>query len=173
MLEPKITKAGKDAIARAMASGQKFSFEKLWLGSGNLVITPDTLRLNHEEEQIAIETVKFVSQGRLHVTALADSPLTAYALTEIAFVASGGVPIAFVSGGGQPIAYKLKTQELLLAFDLIIDEIPTGVIEVTGSGERLNLDMAEQLAALAQQQVTTQLMLVDVIDRLTRLEASR
>ena len=173
MLEPKITNAGKDEIARAIATGTAISIERIWLGSGSLLVSAETLKLARLEETIKVESTKAIAKGRIHLTAIADHPSTEYQVTEIGFVTSKDILLAVVSGNGKALAYKLKTQELLLAFDLVISEIPDGVINIEGSGERLNLDMATQLASMALQQTVTQIKVLDLIDRLTRLEARK
>ena len=172
MLETMITNAGLDEIARA-TTGNKIVLSKLWLGSGNLVPSRTTSELDKFEEEVAIASSEFSATGRVNIEATVDNPETAYEIKEIGIVTNNNLLFAVVSGEGQALAYKLKTQELLLNFVTIFEGIPDDIIEVTGAGERLNLDMSAELAAMATQQTTTQIKVLDLIDRVTRLEASR
>lgn len=171
MLETVITNGGLNEIAQA-TNGQKITLSKLWLGSGDLEPTGTTTELEKLEETVDIASSEFSAVGRVNIEATVDNPDTEYTIREIGIVTNNNVLFAVV-GSAEPLAFKLKTQQLLLNFVTIFEGIPDDIIEVVGAGERLNLDMSAELAAMATQQTITQTKVLDLIDRVTRLEASR
>jgi hypothetical protein len=170
ILKPVLTNVGLNEVARIIAAGQKLSIEKVWLGSG-LVNGPlfEYERLSKFEEEYPVSDSVFVDSNRIHLTSVADNPGTEYPIREIGYVTNTGILLA-VSGSDEILAHKVATTELILAFDLLIESIPGDVMEVTGPGTRLNLNMAPELLKMTQSILDVQLKLDEALEKIRLLE---
>ena len=171
MLKPVLTDVGKNEIARALSEGYSLSFEKIGIGSGYFKPTAQVENLAKQEELITCEASHKVAKGRIHITGIAtDLAGEVYKVHEYGFYSNTGVLIAYTSSE-EPLAYRLKDQDLLLAFDLIIDEIPDGAFKYQGPGERLNLALANEIAILTKALAAAQNRILEQELRLLELES--
>ncbi|MFK7827911.1 MAG: hypothetical protein AB8G05_27430 [Oligoflexales bacterium] len=161
-----ITDAGRNAIA----GGVPLKLDKMLLGSGYREKDPLKNQLENFKEAYPIDTSVIVGTGRVHVTALADGEKDSYKVTEVGYTLEDGTLFAYAASK-DPIAYKLPGQEMLFAFDLEVGEID--VIHIDGPGERLNLNLAEEVATLATNLIKTQTLQVEMIDDLAKLKADK
>lgn len=171
MLKPVLTDLGKNEIARALADGYRLSFEKIGIGSGYVKASSQVEALANQEELITCESSHKVAKGRIHITSIAtDLAGEVYQVHEYGFYSNTGVLIAYTSSE-EPLAYRLKDQDLLLAFDLIIDEIPGGAFQYQGPGERLNLAMANEIAILSKSLAAAQNRMLEQELRILEIES--
>lgn len=172
IFKPTITEAGRNAIASAIATGQPFSIERLVLGSGKATLTASASSLSEQQDNIPVDTSSREGAALVHITATADKAALEFPIREVGFLTNTGVLFAvFATGSDAFIAYKVRSQQLLLAFDLFLDEVPTAAVTVTGPGERMNLSIAAFIAKIAAEQQRQAQLTQSLIQRLAALEA--
>lgn len=174
IFKPIITTAGRDAISQAIATGQPFSIEKLVIGSGTAPADASTRALSELRDTVPVDTSSREGQALVHVTATLDREALEFPVREVGFLTNKGVLFAVYGTASQDfIAYKVRSQQLLLAFDLYLDEIPAAAITVRGPGERLNLSIAAFIAKIAAEQQRQAALTQSLIQRIAALEAKQ
>jgi len=167
---PKITEAGLAEIVKAKENGLQITFAKIALGTAKYEATGQETGLKELKEFYKIADISKVGDNNLHMTSIADSDLS-YQINEIGFYTGNQVLFALlVNNDPDPLAIKSKNEELLLAFDLVLKEIPTELINIEHHGTRLNLAMAEQLARLAKMITMQNQTIKNLQDRIIKLE---
>ena len=126
--------------------------------------------LKEHREFCKIADISEYADNQLHMTAVADSDKS-YNVGEIGFYTNTGVLFAVLSTTDiEPLAIKTKNEELLLAFDLVLQEIPLELIKLEHKGTRLNLAMTEEIAKLAGMIVEQNKTILSLQDRIIKLE---
>jgi hypothetical protein len=151
---PKITRRGLEALAEAEARGKRLRFVGIELGRASYDPTGLEEALKDRVEGSSLADSNRVSGNRVHLTAEFRGGGEGYDVGEMGIVASlEGVdaPLLFavLSKRGEILAKRIASEDLLFGIDLIHEEIPDSLIAVDGVGERLNLSLARELAAVA------------------------
>jgi hypothetical protein len=151
---PKITRRGLEALAEAEARGKRLRFVGIELGKASYDPDGSEEALKERVEGSALADSNRVSGNRVHLTAEFRGGGEAYDVGEMGIVASlegvdGPILFAVLSKAGEIIAKRIASEDLLFGIDLILEEIPDSLIAVDGVGERLNLSLARELAAVA------------------------
>jgi hypothetical protein len=154
MERPRITRRGLEALAEAEARGKRLRFVGIELGKASYDPDGSEAALKEKVEGSALADSNRVSGNRVHLTAEFRSGREAYDVGEMGIVASlegGEAPLLFavLSKRGEILAKRIPSEDLLFGIDLILEEIPDSLIAVDGVGERLNLSLARELAAVA------------------------
>ena len=166
-MQPVITNEGQKEIAKAMASAQPFYIESIHVGSGYSEDVRSVTELVDFKEKVIVADSKQIDENRAHFPALIDSK-TEYPITEIGFYSSNGVLVAYACSK-KIFAHKFEDQNLLLGFDLIITEFK-GTLVIQGNGERLNLNLAPEIATLTNHILDCQLKNLELESRLMKIE---
>jgi hypothetical protein len=154
MERPRITRRGLEALAEAEARGKRLRFVGIELGKASYDPDGSEEALKERVEASSLADSNRVSGNRVHLTAEFRSGREAYDVGEMGIVASlegvdGPILFAVLSRAGEILAKRIASEDLLFGIDLILEEIPDSLIAVEGVGERLNLSLARELAAVA------------------------
>lgn len=149
---PMITQKGLEALAQGEALGKKFVFSSIGLGDSRYNPTGAETSLKSLKEKVKIADQNKVSNNRIHLTSEFSDRVEPYDVGEIGIYASlEGQELLFAvfSKENETLSKRIREDTLLLGFDLVLENIPETSIEVVGSGERLNLSMAKEMATLS------------------------
>jgi hypothetical protein len=147
-----ITQKGLEALAQGEALGKKFVFSSIGLGDSRYNPTGEETALKSLKEKVKIADQNKVSSNRIHLTSEFSDRVEPYDVGEIGIYASlEGQELLFAvfSKENETLSKRIREDTLLLGFDLVLENIPETSVEVVGSGERLNLSMAKEMATLS------------------------
>jgi hypothetical protein len=176
-LTPVITDAGLQAVFTANNAGIQAEIAQLALGDGGYTPNKGRTALQNERARIAIADAARVTGTQIHLTGLLDGDAEFW-VREVGFVLADGTLLAVWSHASQALAYKAAGVDLLLAFDLVMAALPADSVMVQGTGQNLNLYIAEELAQIAsahirhaKAQVRTMHRQIQLNDRLLAIGA--
>jgi len=153
-LTPVITDAGLQAVFNAQNTGITLDITHIALGDNGYTPTNSRTLLQHEVARFPIADGTRVSNTQVHLTALADG-VTEFWVREVGFLLSDGTLLAVWSDPTQALAFKSNGVDLLLAFDLVLSALPANSVTVQGTGQSLNLVLAEEMTRLGSAQIDT------------------
>ena len=159
-MEFKITNAGLNAAA----DGREIKVDRIALGSGKGGFEASMESLHEQKESYPIESFKKIATGRAHLTSKIDSE-AGYKVNEIGILLNDGTLFAYYSNS-DGVTEKFPDQHMLMAFDLLFGEMK---VTVNGPGERLSLDLAEDLAIVATNIIKTQTAVLEQNMKLARI----
>lgn len=137
-LIPIITKKGLAAVFNTESTGVAAKITHIALGDNGRTPSNGELGLVNERMRIPIADGERVNDHQIHVTALADGP-TDFWVREIGFMLEDGTMLAVWSDKHDPLAYKSAQVPLFLAFDLVLEALPSSSVTVIGTGADLSL----------------------------------
>lgn len=167
-----ITNAGRAEEAKAKANGTALSFEWIEFGSGARALDATATALALPRDRVRVTESIREGENRVHLTTKADDPKKEYEVTEFGVITQTGVLFAVYSSR-VPIAYKVATQDLLFATDIVYEGISLETIQVTGPGERVSLAVADTVARLANTITRVQEKQLELMLRIANLEAMK
>ncbi len=151
-LTPVITDTGLQSVFTASNAGIQAEITHIALGDAGYTPDKGARALRNRRARIAIADGTRVTNTQIHLTGLLDGS-TEFWVREVGFELSNGALLALWSDASRALAYKANGVDLLLAFDLVLAALPAESVTVQGTGQHLNLYLAEELARSAGAQI--------------------
>ncbi len=136
-LIPVITTRGLAAVFNGQNTGVNAEITHIALGDHGRTPSKNEVGLVSEKMRIPIADGERIDEHQIHVTGLADGDKEFW-VREIGFILADGTMLA-VWSDTDPLAYKSAEVPLLLAFDLALEALPAGSVEITSTGANLSL----------------------------------
>lgn len=156
-LIPVITAAGLKAAIDAAGAGLSVQITEIALGDAAYAPVQGDVAMRAEKARHTISGGSAVGDRQVHMTALADG-VTAFTVREVGFFDQNGVLFALWSHPTQPLVQKEAGVDLIIAFDLVLENLPADSVTVAASITDPGLTMAEPL-------IKTAITIVDMAHR--------
>jgi hypothetical protein len=145
-----VTQAGRTAILNAAQAGITLALTSISVGSGSYTPTGNEVALQQQQAIVSIAESYIDANGQQLDLGAIFVGAASYWIREVG-VWAGGV-LAFVwsdPSAANYLAYKNANVDFLFSCSIALPNMPSGVIQVTDTGQALGLVMAPYDAALA------------------------
>lgn len=130
---PVITNSGLNALFNAQNNGLQITITEIALGDSGWEPDNNATALQNIKKRLPVSG-KRINEKQIHLTGVEDDSELEYWVREIGFYLDDGTLFAIWSSSEQALAYKTIGIDLVLAFDLMLDALPTDSVTVDGSG---------------------------------------
>lgn len=151
-LIPTLLARGIEAATLASLAGYRVEVTHLALGDAGYTPTREQGGLVSERVRIPLYDAQEKSPGHLHMNALVEGD-DEFWVREVGFLLADGTPFAVWSNPEWALAWKQAGIDLLIAYDLLLSEVPEGSVTVVSTGADLSLSMVSEYAVLATAQI--------------------
>lgn len=149
-LIPQITDAGITASELADGTGFKLEISHIAFGDGNgagYIPTGAEIALKNERVRIPISGGQIIGPKEIQVQAFLDTG-PAFWIREIAFILADGTMLA-VWSAEVPLAYKTAGVPLALAYNLVLEPLPSDSVTIVIGGPSINLTIVGPFGLLS------------------------
>lgn len=173
-VKPVMTKIGIDALTRGQEDGFSIVFTHLIFGTSFYLPSPDQTSLKapfdigqNNNFLLPISHTFISSRGSFQIEALLDNPVE-FDIGEIGVIANNEILFAVLSQESGPLTKKFEGEAQELSLEILIENIPEGLIQITGPGERVVLDQTKDILDLLAR---VENLVVRDLDRTKKIES--
>lgn len=151
VINGRITEVGRSALWDAQSRGIKLSFTHIILGRGMYVPTgrePEIPRDRQIGDKVPVAEVRW-HNGYVNITANVDIDQD-FDVGEIGIIVNENVLFSVISQPEKPLTKKVKTEQLLISFDVHFMDLPKELVNLRGPEQNISLSFAGQMAQIAE-----------------------
>lgn len=168
-----LTQKGKEAITRALSDSTKIDFDKFVFGTSRYTPAENQTDLKSpaaDREEFQVQQARARSDGRgVHVGCIAKSD-RAYEVGEIGVKLTNGDLFAIVSRPDTALTVKVDGEELVIGFDIAVENDLQGKISSSNTNGLINLSVADDIANIGTALNNMQKQIETILARLTAVE---